>query len=67
MDNAGYEIDIRHANGDIEYMYCNKQVAFEQFRPYLALAAYNSQELINDVDINAIYVKNRDPRAYTDK
>jgi len=29
MDNAGYEIDIRQANGDIEYMYCNKQVAFE--------------------------------------
>ena len=67
MDNAGYEIDIRQANGDIEYMYCNKQVAFEQFRPYLALAAYNSQEFINDVDINAIYVKNRDPQAYTDK
>lgn len=67
MDDAGYEIDIRQANGDIEYMYCNKQVAFENFRPYLALAAYNSEEFLNDVDINAIYVKNRDPRVYTDK
>jgi len=44
MDDAGYEIDIRQANGDIEYMYCNKQVAFENFRPYFALAAYNSEE-----------------------
>lgn len=48
-------------------MYCNKQIAFERFRPYFAIAAYNSEEFINDVDLNAIYVKNRDPRSYTDK
>jgi hypothetical protein len=42
LDDAGYEIDIRQGNGDIEYMYCNKQVAFEKFRPYLSLAAYNT-------------------------
>lgn len=25
LDAGGFEIDIRNANGDVEYGYCNKQ------------------------------------------
>lgn len=41
QDNAGYEIDIRNANGDVEYMYCNKQPSRETFKPYVSIQAYN--------------------------
>lgn len=66
LDNAGYEIDIRNANGDVEYMYCNKQGNFETFKPYLSVQAYNNK-FNNSIELQAIYVKNRDPAAYTDK
>ena len=65
-DNAGYEIDIRQANGDVEYMYCNKQTSIITFKPYLAIMAFN-REFVNDIDLLAIYVKNRDPREYSNK
>lgn len=50
LDNAGYEIDIRNANGDVEYMYCNKQKNFESFKPYLSIQAYNKY-FNNSIDL----------------
>eukprot|EP00347_Sterkiella_histriomuscorum_P022120 403331610 len=66
LDNAGYEIDIRQANGDVEYMYCVKQQNFETFKPYLSILAFNNGSK-NEIELQGIYVKNRDPKAYTDK
>jgi hypothetical protein len=63
LDNAGYEIDIRNANGDVEYMYCMKQDNLETFKPYMAIVAAN-REFVNEIELQAIYVKNRDPKAY---
>ena len=66
MDNAGYEIDIRNANGDVEYMYCNKQPNQELFKPFFTILAYN-KFFKNQIDLSAIYMKNRDREAYQDE
>lgn len=41
----------------------------EEFKPYFGVMATNSfeKDIINDIDIAAIYVKNRDPNEYQDK
>ena len=66
MDQQSFDIEVRHANDDVTYRPCNKQHLIESFRPYFGLVASNKQAY-NEIDINAIYVKNRDPRVYKDK
>jgi hypothetical protein len=66
LDKNGYEIQIRNANGDFEYIYCNKQANLDNFWPYVGVVATN-QNAMNDIDILAMYVKNSDPNNYQDK
>ena len=47
-------------------MYCVKQQNFETFKPYLSVLALNDASK-NEIELQGIYVKNRDPKAYADK
>lgn len=69
FDGQGFEIDVRHANGDVEYTFCNRQHLVEEFKPYIGVMATNAYEdnVINDIDLAAIYIKNRDSNEYQDK
>lgn len=40
-DSVGFEIDIKSANGDVEYIYCNKIATDDHFRPYIGIVASN--------------------------
>lgn len=66
MDEQSLDVEIRHANGDTNYKSCNRQHLVEPpFAPFLTIVASNKKNL-NDIDIDAIFVKNMDPRVYTD-
>lgn len=64
-DSISLEVDIRNANGDVEYIYCNKQTNSEHFMPFVGVLASN-QDALNDIDLGAVYVKNLEPNHYTD-
>lgn len=68
MDQQNIDVDIREGNGDVSYKYCNRQPLVNgAFKPFFGLLASNKVGNINDIDINAIYIKNMDPRVYHDK
>ncbi len=69
---ADYKGDIEvyvKDSDDAEYRFCTTQHLIEGgFKPYLALAADNRKEGIkNEIDIDAIYIKNQDPTVYNNR
>ena len=64
LDQYGFDIEVRHANSDVNYRSCNKQHLIEHFKPHIGVVAANKDSVINEIDLDAIYVKNMDPRAY---
>jgi hypothetical protein len=62
------EIYVKDSD-DAEYRFCTSQHLIEgSFKPYLALAADNKKEgRRNEIDIDAIYVKNQDPTVYNNR
>ncbi len=65
MNNHAYEIFIRNANGDVEYIKCNSQNNMDLYiqEPYLGVVATNVED-VNDIDILGIYVNNQDQNQY---
>ena len=66
------EVEVRHANGDTSYgtdPVCSREHVFvnEPYYPYFGLVAANTDKIVNDIDISAIYVKNLDEREYQNK
>jgi hypothetical protein len=63
------EVEIRHANGDTSYSPCSREHVFvnEPYYPYFGIVATNNEEVVNEIDIAAIYVKNLDETKYKDK
>lgn len=68
MDNQNFEVQIRNANGDVEYNKCSSQTNMDLYisKPFIGVVATNKFNSLNDIDIVAMYVKNRDPNAYSD-
>lgn len=67
MDWQNIEVSVREANGDPEYKFCNRQHLIDgTYKPNFGIVASNYKAK-NDIDINAIYMKNMDPRAYRNK
>ena len=65
------EVEVRHANGDVSYnsdQVCSRENVFQgqPFYPWLGIVATNTDKVVNDIDIVAIYVKNLDDTKYTD-
>jgi hypothetical protein len=65
------EVEVRHANGDVSYnsdQVCSRENVFQgqPFYPWLGIVATNTDKIVNDIDIVAIYVKNLDDTKYTD-
>ena len=65
------EVEVRHANGDVSYnsdKVCSRENVFQgqPFYPWLGIVATNTDKIVNDIDIVAIYVKNLDETKYTD-
>jgi hypothetical protein len=65
------EVEVRHANGDVSYnsdKVCSRENVFQgqPFYPWLGIVATNTDKVVNDIDIVAIYVKNLDETKYTD-
>ena len=65
------EVEVRHANGDVSYdsdKVCSRENVFQgqPFYPWLGIVATNTDTIVNDIDIVAIYVKNLDETKYTD-
>lgn len=63
------EVDIRHANGDTSYdTVCARDHVFvnEPYFPYFGVVAANTKEVINDIDLLAVYTKNLDSTRYQD-
>jgi hypothetical protein len=59
------EVEIRNANGDVSYnsdKVCSRENVFQgqPYFPWLGVVATNSDKIVNDIDIGAIYVKNLD-------
>jgi hypothetical protein len=53
-------VDVKHA-GDASYKKCNTQQLIEaSYKPFFGLVASNKNGGVNDIDINAIFVKNMD-------
>ena len=66
------EVEIRNANGDVSYnsdKICSRENVFQgqPYYPYIGLVATNTDKIVNDIDISAIYVKNLDDTKYTDE
>ena len=66
------EVEIRNANGDVNYntdKVCSRENVFQgqPYFPWVGVVASNSNKVINDIDIAAIYVKNLDETKYTDE
>lgn len=66
------EVEVRNANGDTDYnsdKICAREQVFNPFHPYFGVIAGNNNSTItNDIDIEAIYVKNLDENSiYQDK
>lgn len=67
MEEQSFDIEIKHANGDVTYKSCNRQHLLEpNYKPYFGIVASNLNLNKNDIDINAVFVTNMDPRVYTD-
>jgi hypothetical protein len=65
------EVEVRHANGDVSYnsdKVCSRENVLQgqPFLPWLGIMATNTDKVVNDIDIAAIYVKNLDETKYTD-
>jgi len=65
------EVEVRHANGDVSYdsdKVCSRENVFQgqPFYPWMGIVATNTDKVVNDIDIVAIYVKNLDETKYTD-
>jgi hypothetical protein len=63
------EVDIRHANGDTGYdTVCARDHVFvnEPYLPYFGVVAANTNDVINDIDLLAVYTKNLDSATYQD-
>jgi|LauGreDrversion4_2_1035121.scaffolds.fasta_scaffold363628_2 hypothetical protein len=63
------EVEVRHANGDTSYnsdTICARDHVFvnEPYLPYFGMVAANTKEIVNDIDIVAVYVKNLDSGKY---
>lgn len=66
------EVELRHANGDTTYnsdSICSREHVFvnQAFFPFFGVVSANTDTIVNDIDIAAIYVKNLDENRYTDK
>lgn len=61
-----YEVEVRNANGQVDYQPCLRQSYDEPFRPHFGLVASNKYIGWNDIDILGVYIKNMDPRVYQD-
>jgi hypothetical protein len=66
------EVEVRHANGDASYnveQVCSREHVFvnQGYAPYFGVVAGNTDKIVNDIDLLAIYVKNLDEKRYTDK
>lgn len=67
MQKGVLEVEIRNANGDVTYdKLCSREATKEMYDPYFAMVASNTQEVRNEIDIVAVYVKNLDDKRYTD-
>ncbi len=70
MINDLLEVEVRHANGDTSYnsggQICARERVFvnEPYFPNFGVVAANTDTILNDVDIAAIYVKNMDDKVY---
>jgi hypothetical protein len=65
IDENSFDIEVKYANDDTQYRPCNKQHNLDTFKPYIGLVATNKENL-NEIDINAIFITNNDPRVYRD-
>lgn len=66
FEKTTFVVEIKQANGDVNYRQCMRQAYTDPFRPHFGLVASNVNA-INDVDILGIYLKNMDFGAYQDK
>lgn len=64
------EVEIRNANGDTNYQggdkMCSREHVFvnQPYYPYFGIVAGNTDRIVNDIDIQAIYLKNLDESKY---
>ena len=50
---------------DASYRECSAQNYNEgPFSPFIMVASQNDGNIVNDIDLDAIYIKNTDPRVY---
>lgn len=67
------EVEVRNANGDTSYnadKICAREQVFTKnpFHPFFGvIAGNNNRGITNDIDIEAIYVKNLDENSFKDK
>ncbi len=71
MNETRLEVFIKHANGDVEYQFCNSQNNMDTHlsHPYFGVVASNKdleQQEFKDIDIAAVYVTNFDETRYKD-
>jgi len=60
-------VQVRDSD-DVSYRDCLSLVLSQgTFKPFITLASSNHNEWLNDIDLDAVYLRNTDPDAYQDK
>ena len=57
------DVSVKQANGDASYTNCRLMPKYHSFQPFLTITAQNTKETLNEIDLDAIFVKNADLKA----